>query len=307
MNKKESLSVSMPKLIMSVTLIVMLGAFLGILYYFAANISKPSSSITVVPVGWLHTKKDVVIVTDKAEYERGEELRITVKNNLQKTIFYAAGLSHCSDKPYNIYHLSTQKGEWINILPISPECAAVVGAGSPVYKELNVGESIEFAWDQKIWELTDDVIQAPNGKYKISVKYKELKEAEEIREIYSPEFTIKEKISEILTIDYVLKHSGELINKSISVKGTANNNKNRVVCTKGPGCNKCYSPLILEENGQSIEISGRLVNTVIICTGTDCEGIKECKPFTKDKSYIVTGIWNGKSLDIESWTEKNSD
>lgn len=275
-------------------------------------------------------ERGIIISTDKTEYEVGETINIALSRS-NKPIYVEFGTG------YTFYQL---KGDVWEKLTTSCEtnCVMVCENGTlkqgpcmlyemPLYFFGEYNGLWEIQWNQKecIYETKlcggknyteGSLKQTSAGRFKVGFCYFDKEDVDlseppgkatpEKKKCVEREFTIKEKTSEILTIDYVLKHSKELINKSISVKGAANNNKNKVVCTKGPGCNKCDSPLILEENSQSIEISGRLINTPIICTGTDCEGIKECKPLAKGKSYIITGIWNGKSLDIESWTEKSA-
>ncbi len=133
--------------------------------------------------------QQVTITTDKMEYEQGEMVEITVKNGSDKIISYLAGQRDCNTLPYNIYQFSNEKTKWITVFPFAPICATYIGAGVPIFKELNIGESIEFIWNQKL----SNSIQAPNGKYKISMKYAESKSTENLKEIYSNEFTIKEK------------------------------------------------------------------------------------------------------------------
>ena len=132
--------------------------------------------------------QDVTLTTDKTEYERGDTVKITLKNNLDKPVFYLAGLTYCSTKPYEVYQFFHVQGEekWLKVMLSPSKCAQVEGAGLPIYTELNAGESIEFTWNPGIWGTT----------HKISMKYKKSKNIEDLKEIYSNEFTIKEKASD---------------------------------------------------------------------------------------------------------------
>lgn len=149
--------------------------------------------------------KEVTITTDKEEYKQGETVKITVKNNFDNSIWYLNGHSGCSDKnkSYTTYRLVN--GTWKDVSP-HVMCIQIVGAGLPIYKELTPSASTEFIWDQKIWSAVNGTLQAPDGKYKISVKYKESKEVEDLKEVYSNEFTIKEKEGKI-SRDYCIKDS----------------------------------------------------------------------------------------------------
>ena len=130
----------------------------------------------------------ITLATDKTEYKRGDAVKITLKNNLDKPVFYLAGLTYCSTNPYEVYQLFHVQGKekWLKVMLSPSKCAEVEGAGLPIYKELNAGESIEFTWNPGIWDTT----------HKISMKYKKAKDAEDLKEIYSNEFTIKEKASD---------------------------------------------------------------------------------------------------------------
>ena len=160
------------------------------------------------------TESQVTITTDKTEYEQGETVKITVKNNLDNSIWYLNGHSGCSDKnkSYTIYRLVN--GTWKNVSP-PVKCIQIIGAGLPIYKELTPSASTEFIWDQKIWSAVNGTIQAPDGEYRISVKYKESREAEELKEVYPNEFMIKEKEEVTITTDKTEYERGETVKITI--------------------------------------------------------------------------------------------
>ena len=62
-------------MVLAVTIIVMIGSLLGVLYYFAVNVDRLNPTIADAPV-----KNEVIIVaTNKKEYERGETVKIQIK------------------------------------------------------------------------------------------------------------------------------------------------------------------------------------------------------------------------------------
>ena len=141
-------------------------------------------------------KEEVTIATDKTEYEVGELVKIIVRNNLDKDVCYftpAGGA--CYKTPYTVYQFFDEK--WESLRTGDPSLVCIQVVRPPVCEEIiKSKESIEFTWNQKIMEdvcpeyRKEAECQVSSGKYKISLRIGDL------GEIYSNEFTIKEKINE---------------------------------------------------------------------------------------------------------------
>ena len=136
--------------------------------------------------------KEVTITTDKTEYEEEETVKIILRNNLSKSIWYLNGHKLCSDinKGYRIYQFLAE--EWIDVTP-PMDCPAIEEAGLPIFKELSSNDSVVFTWDLKILDKVKGSIEAPPGKYKFLMFYKEDEKTEKLKEVYSNEFAIKER------------------------------------------------------------------------------------------------------------------
>lgn len=160
---------------MAVTLIIMLGALFGAVGYFIAN--PPCANVTIVdtPIINKPVEKKVTITTDKIEYEQGEMVKITVRNNLNEIICFES----C-----NAYYF--QKKNWIWEEYLRKECEV-----SFITECIDSSEVKEF-------EVELSEIDFEKGVYKIAVpiyidcQNKEWP-CEEIKTIYSNKFTIKEK------------------------------------------------------------------------------------------------------------------
>ncbi len=136
-------------------------------------------------------QKYVIITTDKTEYEQGEMVKVTIKNNLNKSV----------DIVYQIEKITEEK-----IIPVhirSQECPSKEPLELPIEtlpEPLPANSAKEFLWDQR------DIctgIQQTGGAYRVKagVTVKEYEGHTVISEekfvIYSNEFTIKEKPSKI--------------------------------------------------------------------------------------------------------------
>ncbi len=137
--------------------------------------------------------KEVMITTDKTEYEQGDTVKITVRNNLKESIWYPKHI-YCGA---SFWLLETCEGEEV---PYYEICLWV----APDYRftKLNPTEILEEEWDGKIHDLREYKFRfAEPGCYRIvfpcsySVNKKKLYEdwGEHKETIYSNEFTIKEK------------------------------------------------------------------------------------------------------------------
>ena len=133
--------------------------------------------------------KQVTLTTDKTEYAKGEAIKIILRNNLDKSIWYLNGHKLCSDidKGYRIYQFLNEK--WVDVTPPA-DCPAVESAGLPIFKELSPNDSVIFTWDSKIFDKVKGSTEAPPGKYKFLMFYKEDEKAEKLKKAYSNEFII---------------------------------------------------------------------------------------------------------------------
>lgn len=132
----------------------------------------------------------VSITTDKTEYEQGGEIKITVKNNLDKSIWYVKKM--CPSSCCNLFKL--EDSEWKNLGNSIP-CMVMdqLPSGTPYYfkaDELKPGESITKQWESRAkWGK----YVFGSGKYRFSFFYGLSKDNYTEKTIYSNEFTIKEK------------------------------------------------------------------------------------------------------------------
>lgn len=122
------------------------------------------------------------ITTDKTEYEQGEEVKFTVKNNLNQKIVLIA---------YDLMIEKLEENEWKMIRRWGVCC----GRCEPIYSyEVYADDIKKFTWDQKTFacEIFGEIPeQMSAGKYRVKGKYFIDEEQENIETIYSNEFTIK--------------------------------------------------------------------------------------------------------------------
>jgi len=193
MPQKESVSVYVPRLALIFCLIVSFSVLVGSMSYLMRSGPGP------VPV-----EGKLAILTDKAEYEQGEEVKISVINNTEDEIF----LTFPSIEIYEQDDTDLGGGQWRAIRMVWSGCGV---AGGLSYLPLSAGGSSVYAWDQKEkwcpeekpWGARMDFQNARGGKYRISsVIVERTKDVEEDPNnisgqptdnfVYSNEFTINE-------------------------------------------------------------------------------------------------------------------
>jgi len=195
MPKNKIAAEYIPRFVLMFCLIVSLGVLVSSLSCLQKN--KPVS----VPA---ETKLD--ILTDKAEYLQGEEVKIDIKNDTKNEVF----LTFPSIEEFKSSDKNLDGGKWKAIRIVWAGCG--VTGGLP-YLPLDAGKSYTYLWDQKEkwcvgepWEANMDYQEARPGKYRVkSAIVSRTKSAEEDPNnisgqladsfIYSNEFTIKEKIA----------------------------------------------------------------------------------------------------------------
>lgn len=146
------------------------------------------------------TKKtqEVTIATDKTEYEQGEVIKLTVKNNFDKSIWYWAK-NKCKTYPAESAMRAVERSMgdiWLLYFPAQCPQESV----KPIYTELKPKELVILEFKYKHF-LTGSVRGEFLSKYKIVMWFSKEEPKEEIGsspeiESYSNEFIIKEKVEQ---------------------------------------------------------------------------------------------------------------
>lgn len=148
--------------------------------------NKPNAPL-IVPA------KGVTVTTDKKEYNQGENIKITMKNNLKETIFSHAG----SGTPvFAIDHIERRisNRNWETLS--ARRKGVMYDIDAP--REIKLGQSATFEWKPWLYkESSDELIQAGPGRYRLLLLYEDYLKTE-WKSVYSNEFTIKEK-KEVVT------------------------------------------------------------------------------------------------------------
>ena len=149
-------------------------------------------------------KKEVSIATDKTEYEQGEGIKITLKNNLDKSIYFGRETA-CSEEliPLGFLIEEFKNGKWTRVQTNSLICN---GLGQEV--ELMPEKSFEFNWSQEYFIVTDHQVNKDKvfpGKYRVCFRFNFSKEETDYKEVIcSNEFAIKEKsIAATIVLDII--------------------------------------------------------------------------------------------------------
>ncbi|MBU1089189.1 hypothetical protein KKF38_00120 [Patescibacteria group bacterium] len=144
--------------------------------------------------------EEVIITTDKAEYQTGEEVKLTIENNLQENIFGTLEVE--------IY----KKNEW-NLLvgDINYDCE-VYRFVSQAPLIIEAYKTKEYEWNQKTG-LCDDLLLDTKLRFKTEL----FNNPSDMREriYYSNEFTIGEIQEVSLTTDKIEYQTGETIEVTI--------------------------------------------------------------------------------------------
>ena len=191
--KKETLLASMPKMVLIITMVVMLGSLFGAVSYLLLKTPKIDLPI-VNPV-----VEEVVIVTDKTEYETGEIVKMKIKNNSNEDLTYVLAIE------------SFENGSWDKIVE---DTRCDCGFNNCVKLELFVEANSErkYPWNQE-WGLCDEL---PLGqKLRVEMIYGEKRKPGEGRKgdskiIYSNEFTIN-TIKEKSAVDARCEEKSQLL------------------------------------------------------------------------------------------------
>ena len=160
-------------------------------------------------------QEQIVLTTDKTEYQIGEEVVITIQNNLNQSIFYLeihpeiCG-GYCLDHPYlELFKINNNNnsGNWEKVECINEEIFSLK------FPELNSKGNKKCLFFPKRYDIFD----GKNNRYKI-VFYYNLQGIEsdkatveqaksQLLKIYSNEFTIKNDLAGVEELDYCQKDS----------------------------------------------------------------------------------------------------
>ncbi len=136
---------------------------------------------------------EVTITTDKAEYEQGERVKITIRNDLNKEKWIFSPF-------YTVERFNN--GNLIEIKKV--DCPCEVACKIAAYFVLQPYGTTEYQWDQKETWCSDQTRisktisnQVPFGKYRIRSEISDPNEYTSKQIIYSNEFAIKRQTSSI--------------------------------------------------------------------------------------------------------------
>jgi hypothetical protein len=176
---------------------VRIPVFYGYNYYNSTQIYSNEFRIKEIK------ERQVTIATDKTEYEQGEEVKVTVFNGLDFSIYADFWKGSWIVLQY-------QDGQWKEIFYGSQKtlptciCGKYPGGECPEWEapqekfdEIKPSEKVIWVWDQKILKGTDNGcsiwVNASPGKYKVKFRhfYTLDPNEREWEKVYSNEFTIK--------------------------------------------------------------------------------------------------------------------
>ena len=111
--------------------------------------------------------QEISVLTDKAVYSSGEEIKITVKNISAKSIFSIAA---SSTPDFAISNLERKLSQWswdaFRLYCSLPECD--IDFDAPV--EIKAGKAVVFKWKPRIYSAKKYVAPQP-GLYRMTVIY----------------------------------------------------------------------------------------------------------------------------------------
>jgi len=162
--------------------------------------------------------EEVIITTDKMEYEQGEVVKITINNNSNIT-------RKISYPPYFVEKF--ENNNWIEIKQTWCTCGALCEEMEWLLMEPK--DKLEYEWDQQEswcsyaggnWSLSEEISnQVQSGRYRIKSIKIDLNNIYNRQTIYSNEFTIKEKSAFDVRCGEKVKGVGNLDMNLIKTKG----------------------------------------------------------------------------------------
>jgi len=181
--------VSLSKLILTVSVIVCIGALFGAVGYLASNNHQINPPIIITP-----TPSDgkITVSIDKTEYEWGEEIKIDIKNNVSADVEIYWPYFEVEKK---------ENDQWKRIITNLCACSNIeCNIDINGFEILKKGKAKSEKWNQKIAncdgseEIENYYFEASAGIYRIVAKTRITTHGHFSLDYFnSPEFTIKEK------------------------------------------------------------------------------------------------------------------
>lgn len=144
--------------------------------------------------------REVVLTTDKKEYSQGEIIKVSLRNNSDKSILYLdPKIGPCGSGPYWWGLQKFEKDSWQELRIIRPggikktECRICLREYTPIemfVREAQAGSEMFDNWNLKNCKGTT-LSFIGSGNYRLTFTYGLSKDSWEEKIVYSNEFTIK--------------------------------------------------------------------------------------------------------------------
>ena len=180
--KKESLQTTTVKTLLAVLLFAGVGIIIIGGGYIIGEYSKNKANNKPA-------EKEITITTDKTKYEQGEEVKITIRNNSSNSIWHRGDLHNIC---HNAFYIGVKQNNYKEFHSFaSAYCLGTLEelkSHSSMVIKLNPKEDLGLL-------IENESMQFP-ATYKLKFEYynKNINSNSDSFEIYSGEFTIKEKI-----------------------------------------------------------------------------------------------------------------
>jgi hypothetical protein len=161
-------------LIIGLIILISLGVILGLRFKNQPTTPNPETGLEI-------KKAEVIITTDRRQSYPGEVIKITIKNNLDKSIF-------AHPDSFSIEYIQRKKtdGSWENLFANCQFPHCIYRIGPP--QEIKPHGSVTFKWEPLIYiEGTSETIVALPDIYRLEISYQK---NWEWRTAYSNEFEI---------------------------------------------------------------------------------------------------------------------
>lgn len=147
---------------------------------------RPETTTTLLQTSTI--PEGVAIRTDRTEYVQGEDIRITITNNLEKSIYSHIG-SYTPEFSIETVERKTEDG-WESLFAWCQYPFCIYDIDPPV--EIKPLYSESFLWTPLIYiDGTEESAQAEPGVYRLSILYRA--EGGGWESVYSNEFRINSK------------------------------------------------------------------------------------------------------------------
>jgi hypothetical protein len=168
-------------LIIGLIILISLGVILGLMFKNQPATPNPETGLEI-------KEAEVIVTTDIQQYYPGEVIKITITNNLDKSIF-----AHSSSLSIQYIQRKKTDGSWENLFAHCqfPHCIDRIGPP----QEIKPHGSVIFKWEPLIYiEGTSETIEASPGIYRLEIGYQIREDSKpenwEWRTAYSNEFEI---------------------------------------------------------------------------------------------------------------------